>query len=143
MQELWGRRTLSCLETINGYGVYDVNTIKMTVFPPSLKYLENCSITNVYNLEYIQFLGEYIKITSSCFHHCSEGLVIWFSNAKKLEFGKYSMRYLPEGSKLKIKRGAELVGDEFSKIQSQIEFIDESEVTNQKVHSPTEKQKEK
>lgn len=49
------------------------------------------------------------------------------------------MNVLPEGSKLKIRRGAELVGEEFSKIQSKIEFIDESEVTTQKVTSPPEK----
>ena len=131
----------SSLERINYTAIYNTSALKSIVFPPSLKYLESNWLSNIYYLEYVQFLGEYIKIAGSCFSYCnrSKSLVICFPNAKKLEFDKGSMDDLPDRSKIKIRRGAELVGDGFSKIQARIEFIDESEVTNQKVHSPSEK----
>ena len=131
----------SSLQKINKFAIYVNQSIKLIIFPPSLNYLESCCISNDNNLEYVQFLGEYIKIAGSCFNNCCKGMILSFPNAKKLEFDKGSISNLPEGSKLKIRRGAELVGDEFLNIQARIDFIDESEVSNQKVHSPTEKDK--
>ena len=114
----------SSLETIDRYAISDNRSLKSIVFPPSVKYVNERGIDSYRKLESVEFLGDYVKIAAYNFHCSSEGMVLSFPNAKKLEFDKDSMGLLPEGSKVKIRRGAELVGEEFSKIESKIEFIE-------------------
>ena len=55
-----------------------------------------------------------------------EKLVLSSPNAKKLEFEEDSISLLKQGATVIIKRGAELIGDEFTRFQSKIEFIDKT-----------------
>ncbi|KAK8838054.1 hypothetical protein M9Y10_036004 [Tritrichomonas musculus] len=129
----------SSLETICKEAISVNHSLKSIVFPPSVKYVNERSINCNHNLESVEFLGDYVKIDAYNFQCCSEGMALSFPNAKKLEFDKNSMELLPEGSKVKIRRGAELVGEEFSKIKSKIEFIESNETSNQKVYTSSEK----
>ncbi|KAK8837967.1 hypothetical protein M9Y10_035911 [Tritrichomonas musculus] len=129
----------SSLETICEYAISDNGSLKSIVFPPSVKCVNVRGIYCNHNLESVEFLGDYVKIAAYNFQCCSEGMVLSFPNAKKLEFDEDSMYLLPEGSKVKIRRGAKLVGEEFSKIESNIEFIEGNGPSNQKVDNSSKK----
>ena len=114
----------SSLETIDKYAILHNGSLKSIVFPPSVKYVNERGIDSNYKLESVEFRDDYVKIAAYNFHCCREGMALSFPNAKKLEFDEDSMTLLPEGSKVKIRRGVEIVGEEFSKIESKIEFIE-------------------
>ena len=129
----------SSLETIDEEAISDNGSLKSIVFSPSVKYVNERGINCNHNLESVEFLGDYVKIAANNFQCCSKGMVLSFPNAKKLEFDEDSMGLLPEWSKVKIRRGAKLVGEEFSKIESKNEFIESNETSNQKVYTSSEK----
>lgn len=129
----------SSLETIDPLAINYNNVLKSIVFPPSVKYLNRRCIGFNYNLEFVEFLGENVKIASFNFQSCNKKLVLSFPNVKNLELESDSMRFIPFRSKINIKKGAKLAGDGFSIIRSIIEFIEGSETSIKKVDDISEK----
>lgn len=107
------------------------------ISPPSVKHLNESGINLNYELESVEFLGDYVKV--ACFNfqfRC--GIALSFPKAKGLEFDNGSVDGLPGGSMLMIRRGEELVGNEFSHIQSRIQFIEKSDTSSIKSKSDGE-----
>ena len=103
------------LESFENDAISSNSALKSIVFPPSLKYIID-GININYMLQYVEFQSEYFELKHTCFHCCCDFMVISFPNAKKLKFNDNSTRLFQKGTKLKVKQGAELIGNEFSKI---------------------------
>ncbi|KAK8888329.1 hypothetical protein M9Y10_039396 [Tritrichomonas musculus] len=123
----------SSLETLPSSSIKYNNVLESIVIAPSVKYVESSNISSNYKLKFVEFLSDYIKFNYNCFQCCNDDLVISFPNAKKIEFSEGAMKNLGKRAKLKIREGAELVGDGLPQIQSRIIFIEATKISSEKI----------
>lgn len=127
----------SKVETIDNYAFSDSSLLESIVIPSSTKTIGSSAFYNMTNLSSVQVLAIDVTVEDCCFSLCNKLKSVSFPNATSI----FIDGPIPEGTKVMVKKEANLTGDLTENNSGCIEHIDESVKDVEAVILPEEEEK--